>query len=214
MEYEEPLITCDRVLELFTKERPAGITHGEINTSLGYKNGDPDSSFVLAALDKLTTENYLLKYGDGNSYFKISGDTFTFKRNGGYRGLVEREKRKAELKEAFDELGLKSTQSVIDTNTSIQTLNKQTATFYEKQTSFNNWQKGLTIAIGFFTLVQVLIAIFKKDSKMEIIQMPSIKELELNLNQLKSKIEAKASLDSLFHQQVKDSLKSISERTR
>ena len=64
----------------------------------------------------------------------------------------------------------------------------------------------MTIAIGFFTLVQVLIAMFKEDSKTEIIQIPSIKELELKLNQLESKTEAKASQDSLFHQQVKDSL--------
>ena len=119
MEYEEPLITCDRVLELFTKERPAAITHGEINNSLGYKNGDPDSAFVLAALDKLTTDNYLIKYGDGDSYFKISGETFTFKRNGSYRGLVERENRTAEIKNALEQLGFKSTQSVIDTNSSI-----------------------------------------------------------------------------------------------
>ena len=201
MEYEEPLITCDRVLELFTKERPANISHGDINNSLGYKNGDPDSSFVLAALDKLTTDNYLIKYGDGSTY-KISGETFTFKRNGSYKGLIERENRKAEIKEAIEQLGLKSTQSVIDTNTSIQTLNRQTGVFYEKQTTYNNTQKFLTAAILFSSVLYTVIAglSYYNTSKQE-------QSLQQSVQDIKTELNNQAMEDSIFQKRVKDSLK-------
>ncbi|MGG9962554.1 hypothetical protein [Ferruginibacter sp. SUN106] len=147
MDYIEPLPTCDKILELFTPQVPAGFSHSSINNALGYKNSDPEGAFVLAALHKLTTDKYLVPYAMDNSLYKVSGDTFIFKASGGYKGLVEKEKRVLELKEAIEQLGLKSTQSVIDTNTSIQALNKLTSDFYEKQDKYSRTQRGLTYAI-------------------------------------------------------------------
>ena len=190
MEYDEILQMADKIFaEIVDASNLSAYTHGLVNNRLSISNGTPESAHVLAALRRLSEDGFLDKKDGSTESFHI------------------KENIKEKYREAIDELGLKSTQSVIDTNKSIQTLNTNTNKFYEKQTSFNRWQKGLTIAIGLFTLAQVLTAIFKKDSKTETIQIPSLKEVESKLNQLESKAEAKASRDSLFHRQVKDSLK-------
>ena len=208
MEYDEILQMSDKIFaEIVDASNLSAYTHGLVNNRLSISNGTPESAHVLAALRRLSEDGFLDKKDGSTESFHINGNTFNFKNSGAYKSLVEKENIKEKYREAIDELGLKSTQSVIDTNKSIQTLNTNTNKFYEKQTSFNRWQKGLTIAIGLFTLAQVLTAIFKKDSKTETIQIPSLKEVESKLNQLESKAEAKASRDSLFHRQVKDSLK-------
>lgn len=196
MEYIEPLPTCDKILELFTAHSPAGFTHSGINQNLGYKNGSPESGYVLSALYKLIDDGYLLSYGMDNSYYKVSGDTFTFKAGGSYLGLCNREKTKNEIKEALDELGFKSAQSVVDTNTSIQTLNAKTGVFYKNQTEYNKSQKLLTLAILLSSVIYTITAITTcNDNRAIQSHNKSIEQrldkIEPLLNDLKDKVSSK-----------------------
>lgn len=131
---------------------------------------------------------------------QITDHTRSFLENGGFTEIA----KELNIQEEYtNQLRI----STINTNDSIKGLNTQTEVFYSKQTGFNNWQKGLTIAIAAFTLAQVGVAIFKKDSKTEIIQIPSVKQLESNLKKLEQETKSIVYQDSLFHQIVKDSLK-------
>lgn len=210
MEYDITLFEADKILGLITPARSSGFSHSSINQELGYKNGTPQSTYILAALKRLVDDNLLEKYSTNDSLFQITANTLDFKAKGSYQGLVDRENKKDQLKQALEELGFKSAQSVIDTNKSIQTLNTQTGDFYIKQTGFNKAQRNLTLAIVVFTFAQVCIATcqyLKPAEKPEPIQLPPSKEVEKELKKLKSKIESHIYQDSLFRQQVKDSLK-------
>ncbi len=136
------------------------------------------------------------------------------KKNEPYSYYLFQQNEKSKKQEEKERLERESIQANIDVSRSVELTNEssrrvatETGDFYEKQTGFNTWQKGLTIAIALFALAQVLVPFLKEDSKTEIIYSPSLKEVESGLNQLKKEIKAKDSLDVLFYQQVKDSLK-------
>lgn len=196
-EYLEPLITCDKILELFTPNRPAGFEHSDILRLLDIGRQTQEAGFVLSALSKLENDNHLERYGLSNHLFKITGTTFTFKSTGGYKGQIERENEIESAKTSSEKMVLKSAQSVIDTNLSIQNLNDNTHTFYKKQTKFNNWQKGLTIAIMLSTLAYTIISYFMLTNQNKQLEQEKIKS-KSSIQEIKSQIlQDSAFLDSL-----------------
>lgn len=196
MEYIEPLITCDGILDLFTKEgAPSYYMGGNIYNTFGGKAGN---GLVTEALHKLIEIDKYITVA--NDYHRLSGTAREFIASGGYKALVDKENRKAEIKEAIEEMGLKSAQSVIDTNTSIQGLNTKTNTFYTKQTRYNNVQIFLTIAILLSSAIYTTVAVVSyNESKRNSIKEQRLEELEKTLKD-------KTTKDSIFQKAVKDSL--------
>lgn len=106
--------------------------------------------------------------------------------------------------------------STIETNTSIQTLNTQTDTFYQKQKTYNNVQIGFTIAIVLATIVSATVATCdyadsKNCDKQKYTDTLNHKQKVL---QIEEKLKKLIDEDSTFHKEIKDSLKSISERIK
>jgi hypothetical protein len=193
---------ADKILALITPEKLFVLSHSGINLSMGYSNGSAESGYVLAALRRMLKDGYLQNnLGDNGNFFEITGTTFPFKNSGGYQTLVGREKAKNEYNASIEKLGLKSTQSVIDTNKSIQTLNKETGIFYNKQRRYNNVQICLTIAIllssAVYTAVSIISYNESKHNKTE----------DQRLEQLENKLQSHTKQDSVFQIIVKDSLK-------
>jgi len=201
MEYDIILQTADKILNLITPENLFALSHGEVNKRLGYANGTAESAYVLAALRRMAEDNYLQKNPTTHdNYFQIAGNTFAFKDAGGYEILVENEKLHADSKKYNEVISLKSAQSVIDTNTSIQNLNSNTATFYEKQNNFNKWQRGLTIAILISTASYTFISYLQFKEQ----QPPTKQEkpqLPISIDSIKSQILS----DSVFLKKLKNS---------
>lgn len=200
LQYNALYYTCDSIIKILYNAPSHRLMYSELNMGI-------ETAFAnefRSALTQLITDKIIKP--DPHPYYILLGDGVLLHNNGGYKNKFQVENLKEEIKESFRKLELNSIQSVIDTNKSIESLNKKTEIFYTKQTGFNKWQKWLAIAIALFTLAQVLIAAFKKDSKTEIIQIPHIKEVEYNLNKLIQETKERASRDSLFHLQVKDSL--------
>lgn len=84
MEYIEPLITCDNILGMFTKEGNAGyLMSGPIYKEVGGK-GNP---LVTQAINRLLSDKFITKDGD---YHRLSGIANEFISKGGYRGLCQR----------------------------------------------------------------------------------------------------------------------------
>jgi hypothetical protein len=90
-----------------------------------------------------------------------------------------------------------------------ENVSNDTATFYIRQTSYNSWQKGLTIAIMASALVSTSVATcaYFKPASAEISTSTDTKDLDQQLSQLKTKLNLKMKQDSVFQQAVKDSLK-------
>lgn len=202
MEYNETLQMADKILfELVDVNNLSAYSHSYVNGRFSINNQTPESTYVLSALRRLSDDGYFEKKDGSSESFHINGKTLDFKNSGGYKELIKAEKRKAELKGVIEELGLKSTQSVIDTNTSIQKLNTKTDTFYTKQTKYNNVQIFLTIAILLSSAIYTTVAVVSYNES----KRNSIKEQRLE--ELEKKLKDKTTKDSLFQKYVKDSLK-------
>lgn len=199
--YIEPLITCDKILGLFTPERTAGYSHNDFLVSLGIGHRTPEAGYVLAAISRLTEDKHIELYGNTNSLYKITGNTFQFKNAGGYEGLIKRENEINAANTVAEKVALQSAQFVIATNLSIQSLNENTSTFYTNQTSFNTWQKVLTIAILASSITYTVITYFilKAEGGQS---KPETSIVQPTIQQLKSQILQ----DSIFLKNLRDSL--------
>jgi len=215
MEYSKELIYADKALEVFRPERIVSLTYSNILGELGLENQEIERGYILAGLRRLVEDKYLSSGGANNDYYDSTGTTFAFKSKGGYKTLVEAEKRKIESEAAIQELSKKSTQSVIDTNISIQELNKKTGEFYSKQEEFLNKQRthnliniGLTIAIMLATIVSGAIATCTYyDSKVERQNNAKDKsDLQVKVSHIDSTLQSKMGADTVFQKAVKDSL--------
>ena len=194
MEYKEPLISCDRILALFEGRSSVSNQHVYDNVL----NNDAGKLYTTHAITKLIDDNRIFKSSE--SYYQLKGDTLHFIEDGGYEKLVERENKKGELKSIIEDLGLKSVQSVIDTNTSIQNLNTQTDKFYDKQKKYNTIQKFLTGTIVLATIAYTASSI----KSCSILQQTQTQEE--SLKKIKSLIDNQTLSDSLFRKSVKDIL--------
>jgi hypothetical protein len=90
-----------------------------------------------------------------------------------------------------------------------ENVSNDTATFYTHQTSYNSWQKGLTIAIMTSAILSAIVstcAYFKPSNSEKSIQQ-DIQALHQQVYQLKNILNWKLKQDSTFEQAVKDSLK-------
>ncbi|WP_394775168.1 hypothetical protein [Flavobacterium sp.] len=209
MEYDEILQMADRIFdELVDVNQLRAYTHGFINGKFSIQNGTPESTYVLAALRRISDDGYMDKKNGSSETFHINGKTFNFKKSGGYEELIKEENRRAELKAVLEDLGLKNTQSVIDTNTSIQQLNTSTVRFYSKQKTHNTINIFLTIAIMFATVVSGGISTCSYyDIKAENQKKAQDKsDLQLKVEKLESVLQSKVAEDSVFQKAVKDSL--------
>lgn len=124
LDYDEPLITADKVLDIFSAQNSAGGTHSSILQTLKINHGTPEAGYLLSALERIRKDELLLLYGHNNDHYKIGADFLTFKANGGYRGFIDREKLKINELDAIKLSGLTTNRNVIDTGDSVQKLNK------------------------------------------------------------------------------------------
>ena len=112
----------------------------------------------------------------------MGGKTFYFKDKEGYEGQIKRENEIENAKGATERMALKSAQSVIDTNLSIQDLNTKTDAFYEKQKKYNTAQKFLTFAILLSSAIYTWVAVITyNESKYN-------KKLEKRLEKLETEL--------------------------
>lgn len=152
MLYIEPLISCDKILALFNEQKTSGYKHIDFIDKLGYKNGTPESQIILTAINKLEDDGHLKRYGGALDYFQLGGDALTFKETGGYKGLVERENKKEEIREIIEQLNIKTSNSVIDTNISVRTTNNIQQKSIKKNEKLY-WLTLLVAAVGAFGTV-------------------------------------------------------------
>jgi hypothetical protein len=200
--YTEPLPMADKILELFTAQRPAGYDHKDFLQIFGYGHQTPEAGYVLSALHLLVNDDLLELYGHSNNLYKVTGTTFTFKDSGGYKKKIERENELEQAKTIGEQMAVKSAQSVIDTNTSIQALNRNTTTFYDKQSNFNKWQKRLTFAILISTAAYTVISYFMLRNQNTQLDQEKTKSTE-QVKHIKNQILE----DSVFLKNLKKSLK-------
>lgn len=156
------------------------------------------STFKVLDFDKIK-EEFCNKYGI-NSYCKSNDILILYQPKDELHFI---EMKRCPTKKAIDFCNTyKIAKSVIDTNLSIQALNDSTTTFYNKQTKFNNWQKGLTIAIMLSTASYTLISYFmlrnqeKQSAQGTQVSQPTEKEIKLHILQ-----------DSVFLKSLKESLR-------
>lgn len=122
--YSDTLEMCDRILSIFSAEKPSGENESGIVLLLGLQRGTKEMGLLTPAIQRLEEDKHLVKYGHHNDIFKIGSKTLEFKESGGYKEWVNIENRKEELKIALEELGVKTNKNVIDTGESVQKLNK------------------------------------------------------------------------------------------
>ena len=116
------------------------------------------------------------------------------------------------VKKEKEELERDSIKANIGVAKSVKETNTKTETFYDKQHGVNVAQKNLAMAITFATIVSTIIAgLAYSDNRVEKI---SLQKLQTNLKKLESDKEKYQKIDSLFQKEIRDSLKSISERTK
>lgn len=81
---------------------------------------------------------------------------------------------------------LAEAKSVTDTNTSVQTLNTETVTFYKKQRAYNNIQKWLTAAIFVSSAIYTGVTwMMYKHPKQNPTEEPRLEKIEKELDNLK-----------------------------
>jgi hypothetical protein len=210
MEYNTILTFADKALEFFQPHSTSSLTHSNIISNLGFTHNSPESGYILSGLKRLVEDGYLKSSGLNNDLYDITGTTFDFKAKGGYKTSVKEEEERLELKANIEELNKKSTQSVIDTNTSIQTLNTKTADFYTHQSKYNNTQKLLTIAIFFTGAVSAVVATCEyykpstTNSGKYILIDTAIHNKQLR--QLENNMKSQTNRFETFEKAVKDSL--------
>ncbi len=119
--YDEPLITCDRILDLFSNQT-SGIKESEMIRLLDLDPRSSEAGSVAPALDKLVKDGYLKLTGNENNVYKLRGEGLLFKRLGNYEKFVDRENRKQEIREAIQQSGIKTDVNVIKTGKSVQRL--------------------------------------------------------------------------------------------
>lgn len=202
---------ADKILfELVDVNNLSSYSHGYVNGRFSILNQTPESTYVLSALRRLADDGFFDKKNGSSESFHINGKTLDFKNYGGYKELIKEEKRKGELKAAIEELGLKSAQSVIDTNDSIQTLNTRTSDFYNHQRKINNAQRLLTIAIFFTGAVSAVVATceyYKPTTNSDKHIVIDTAAHNQQLRQLESRIQSQTNRFETFEKAVKDSLK-------
>lgn len=121
--YSETLQMCDRILAIFSAERPAGESESNFVNILKLERGSKEIGLLTPAIQRLEQDTHLVRYGHHNDIFKIGATTLEFKELGGYKEWVEKEIRNQELRKTLEELGVKTNQNVIDTGDSVQRLN-------------------------------------------------------------------------------------------
>lgn len=214
MEYTEPLVTADIILSIFNIETRASINNSNIYREVQQVK-TKTNEIISQSLLRLVKDGFL-DFNKDFSNYTLTGTTASFIENGKYEGLckkIKEDESRALIKEAKE---LEQIQSVINTNTSIQTLNTQTDNFYEKQKTYNNVQIGFTIAIVLATIVSATVATCdymgsKNYDKHKCIDTVNHKQTVL---QIEEKLKKLIDEDSTFRKETKDSLKNISERIK
>lgn len=115
MEYIEPLITADKIVDLFDPESRVSISHSDIYRSIG-KKGDTNT---FQALKRLKEDGNFDNSPDG-SHLQFNGKTLAFISSGKYKGLCEREQIRISNLSAKEKLEEESIKSVIATNEAVQ----------------------------------------------------------------------------------------------
>lgn len=121
--YSEPLITCDKVMQLFTPNFSGGLQHGGVMQSLQISHGTDEAGYLSSALERLKKDGHLLTYGLDNAYLKVGADFFQFKEQGGYKEWVNRENYKESVLNAINESGINANKNSVETGNSVQKLN-------------------------------------------------------------------------------------------
>ena len=121
--YSNTLITCDRIMEIFTPQKHSGFKDGDIMGLLNISNGTPEAAYFSSAMERLKKDGHLLPHGSDNSYFKVGGDFFQFKEQGAYKEWVNNENLKETISDAINKSGISANEISIATGKSVQKLN-------------------------------------------------------------------------------------------
>lgn len=116
MEYTEPLITADKILDMLTREGSPGYVMG---VNLYSELGGKQNKYINQALSRLTEiDKYVDKRG-GDHYY-LSGTGQNFVNQGKYKGLCEKIKKEKATFTAKELLKIEQIKSTIQTNTAVQ----------------------------------------------------------------------------------------------
>lgn len=116
MEYTEPLITADKILDMLTREgSPGYVMAGNLYPVFGGKQ----NKYINQALSRLVEVD---KYVDkrGTDHYYLSGTGQDFVNQGKYKGLCEREKERISKLSEKEKLEIDQLKSIIATNKSVQ----------------------------------------------------------------------------------------------
>jgi cell division protein FtsL len=193
MEYIEPLITADKILDLFDPESRVSISQSDIYRSIG-KKGDTNT---FQALKRLKEDGYL---DFCNDYFSFNGKTLAFIGSGKYKGLCEREQIRISNLSAKEKLEEESIKSVIATNEAVQeNFTSQKITTY------------ISIGVGVLSLIFIGISTYYQANdktpkevqklKEEVIEtQKKLQNLQSSLKEINSSIQ-KPKTDTVFLKQ-------------
>ena len=157
MEYQEPLITADSILQLYIGEN-ISFPHTYIYSNLGGKG----NSNITLALNKLCEDDYLEK--TEASYYIFTGKTKQFISDGMYCNWCNRIKKEKEYMSVKELLEIEQIKSTTKTNKSVQ-----------ESISYQRKLGNRTLILGGITAFFIAVTIYqqyedKTDQKLQDIQ--------------------------------------------
>lgn len=195
MEYEEPLITCDKVLDLFDPDIRVSISQSDIYRGIG-KKGDP---ITFQALKRLKEDGYLDNRSVDDN-FSFNGKTLGFIGSGKYKGLCDREKIKFAGLLEKERLEASQIKSVIATNKAVQdNFKSQNITTY------------ISVGVGILSLIFIGASTYYQANeksatelkllRQEVIEtQKKLQNLQFSLKEINSSIQKKRT-DSVYVKQ-------------
>lgn len=161
MEYTEPLITADKILDMLTREGSPGYVMG---SSLYSELGGKQNKSINQALSRLTEIDKYVNYKGGDHYY-LSGTGQNFVNQGKYKGLCEREKERISKLSEKEKLEIDQLKSIIATNKAVQDN-------FKSQNITNN----ISIGVGTLSLIFIGLSTYYQATDRTPIEIQKLKE--------------------------------------